>query len=581
LSAATGEGTPAPVRALIEAAGIERVVYVDDAFAAGVEDLIAALAALSPSQRAGLLHIEQAAMAEEDLWQDLVKKRWEASGRGAQLSLVDEAYAIDGGNTAPRSGFLEVLEQLVPQVEHVGLSLAQWHERSEDLIADLGEKPTLLLFDQDFSQEGGGAEEGQKLIAELERKLSDGKGGEAPAVFYGLVTHKIEAGEEPERRNEIIQESDLDPMRFVLISKQNLDGPQERLVLRLRTMLLAPTFAQLMQEVSAAVGEAGKEAVERARRMTAEDLEHMVVKSSAQEGVWPADTMLRVLQILQRAKVGESVRAKPKVIELTERLRSMADLVPDPLPSDESEDGAGDESEAEWAPGAIEVAHEEIYEDGAQVNALHLPVALGDVFERGDGAHYVVVSQPCDLEVRSKGIREPDLSHVTLAKINTAGAADGRRFDLFALPYFHRGKGESAYVELGRPKTVRAAILDSCVLNEDGRARLTLDADPPALLLPYWQLRLRELAKIFKKALADGAKLGPNASSESGKAIAGNFKLDPFPILVLDAEEKVIEWDCRRIRRICDPYARALLARFSQYYARDAYLHDIARGEPA
>lgn len=562
--------------ALIEAAGIKRLVYVDDAFAAEVEDLIATLAELSPEQRGELLGSEPGAMAEEDLWQDQVRKRWLALDQGARVSLVDEAYAKGSGDHAPRVGFLAVLQELVPGVEHVGLSLAQWRERSEALVADLAEKPTLLLFDQDFSHEGGGSEEGQKLIAELEAKLAGGEKGETPVVFYGLVTHKVKAGEEPARRNEIIDASGLDPMRFVLISKQNLDGQHERLALRLRTMLLAPTFAQLMHEVSGAVSDAAEEAIKKARRMTADDLQHMVVKSSAEEGVWPADTMLRVLQILQRAKIGESVRINPQVVELTERLRSMADLVPESESAGAEGETTGEASEDEWAPAAIEVAHMEIYEDGNQINALHLPIALGDVFERADGACYVVVAQPCDLEVRQKGVRAPDLSHIQLAKIDAGVEADKRHFAAFELPYYERGKSESAYVQLGRPKTVRAAVLDSCVLNEDGRARLEIESEPAALLLPYWQLRRKVLVKTFKKALADAAKMGPNASAETGKAIAGYFALDPFKILTLDAEAKVIEWDCRRVRRICDPYARALLARFSQYYARDAYLHDLA-----
>jgi hypothetical protein len=259
----------------------------------------------------------------------------------------------------------------------------------------------------------------------------------------------------------------------------------------------------------------------------------------------------------------------------------MADLVPESESAGAGADNemASEATEAEWAPGAIDVAHKEIYEDGEQINTLHLPIALGDVFERADGARYVIVAQPCDLEIRRKGVRNPDLSHVVLARINAGEEADKRGFAAFELPYYEPGKAESAYVQLGRPKTVRAAVLDSCVLNEDGRARLEIEAEPAAPLLPYWRLRREVLVKIFKKALTDGAKLGPNASAESGRAIAGHFTLDPFKISMLDAEAKVIEWDCRRVRRICDPYARALLARFSQYYARDAYLHDFAGSE--
>jgi hypothetical protein len=573
-----------PVKSLIEAAGIKRVIYVDDAFAAKVDDVISEMAGASPEERAEILGGDVGEMGQEDLWQERVREHWDELDARGRASLADRVYARDSDGVALKSSFVEVLSGLVPEVEHVSLTLAEWREKKGDLITEFATVPSLILFDQDYTHEQGGSDEGQRLIADLENDLgAAGETAEKPDVFYGLVSNTFKVGEEPARRNQIIDEAGLDPLRFVVISKQNLDeSDHERLAFRLRTMLLAPTFAQLMHEVSEAVSTAGAEAVKKVQKMTADDLEHMVIRSSAEEGVWPADTMLRILEIMQRAKVGRFLHSEPRVIALTERLRSLSGLLPDNVPGEESTGELADEaSEVEWAPVAVEIAHDEIYEEGDLINALHLPLALGDVFERADGFRFVVVAQPCDLEVRAGGLRAPDLSHVTLARIDDGEEGDDRRFAAFKLPYFERGQAASAYVQLNRPTTVRAAVLDACVFNADGKARLELDAEEGVLLLPYWGLRRVLLAKTFGAALDDAGKVGPNAGEETKKAIAGDFKRDPFKILDLDLEKRVIEWDCRRLCRICDPYARALLARFSQYYARDAYLHDMARGESA
>ncbi len=576
MSADQTETTAPPVKALIEAAGIKRVIYVDDAFAAEADDVVAQLAGMGAEERAALVDGDADQMAQEDLWQELVRDHWEGLEKEDQASLVDQIYSSGTGAVAPKLGFLAVLSRLVPEVEHVGLTLSEWREKKEDLIAELAEKPSLLLFDQDFSHEQAANDEGQKLISELESELSQNGGdGAKPEVFYGLVSNTVKIGEEPARRNAIIAESGIDPMRFVVMSKQNLEGDDERLALRLQTMLLAPIFARLMQEVFAAISEAGTKAVEKAKLMTAEDLQEMVVKSSAEEGVWPADTMLRILEILQREKVRESLRITPEVVNLTERLHSMAEAGPTPEDDDASV-GPEDSSEEEWAPAAVEIAHDEIYESAEHVNSLHLPIALGDIFEKNNGARYVLVAQPCDLEVRSNGERAPDLTHLRLAKISLGGDNDRRRFADFELPYFERGKSESAFVKLGRPATVRAAILDCCVLNEDGKARLEIDGDVAPLLLPYWVRRREEIAKLFTGVLASVGELDNMIDTPTKSALLGQLKRDPFPILNLDSSEKSIEWDCRRVGRLCDPWARALLARFSQYYARDAYLHDLA-----
>ena len=50
----------------------------------------------------------------------------------------------------------------------------------------------------------------------------------------------------------------------------------------------------------------------------------------------------------------------------------------------------------------------EFYDDGDEVNSLHLPIEFGDIFEDNDGNRFILVAQPCDLVVRAKGWRRSE-----------------------------------------------------------------------------------------------------------------------------------------------------------------------------
>jgi hypothetical protein len=166
-------------------------------------------------------------MDVEDVWQTRVEGLW--SGLDAVA--------------------MHALRELLPEVPSEGMSLADWNAKRDVVITELDATPTLILFDQDFHHEGGGAEDGQRLIAELQVALT-ARAPTLPDAYYGLLANTVEVDQEYQRRGEIIAAAGLDSARFVLISKQNLaDEELRRFASRLRTILLAPLFVDLMEEV--------------------------------------------------------------------------------------------------------------------------------------------------------------------------------------------------------------------------------------------------------------------------------------------------------------------------------------------
>ena len=604
------------VAELLAAAGIERVVVVDDAYAATVDDLIEILAGFSPAQRADVLGLDASELTEDGVWQERVRESWDAAERDGQVAMVDNAYSHDQELQPMESGAVETLRRLLPDTELVGYTLGEWQNKRGDVRDEMQNIPTLVLFDQDFRREEGGDEKtGQRLLNEFEADL---KGRlVADDAYYGILTNTVLPEDEHERRLEIVADASVDPRRFVLISKQHLQGDPPTFAARLRTTLLAPVMSQLMTAASEAVSNAHRAALKTAGEIPPEDMEQMVVRGSGVEGIWEPDTLVRIFEIMQRNQVREVLRDEERVVKLTKRLRTLADI--DPLEADPAADDDGDavqgtgepfagedtmapsqadrpaDGEAETvqpettepasatrkakpkrgpAPVAIGLQHDEIYESADHINTLHLPLELGDLFAKeGSDKLYVLIAQPCDLSVRRGGRRAPELSHFLLAEVGDKGERD--LFESFELPYFKRTEA-SAFVRLSRPVYTRALVLDACVLNGDGKARIDVNADAPDALLPHWRDRHVAMIEAAQEIFEHVAKQ-ENPTTKFRKAVSGHVLRDPFAPAKADADAGVIEWNCHRVRRICDPYARALLSRFSQYFARDAYLLDLAR----
>jgi hypothetical protein len=553
------------IEGLVGAVGIRRVICVDDVFARDLDYLTELLAGFDPEERGRLLSRDEVEMGQEGIWQARLREEWERRSEEERAALLDDAYAIDIDVEPVRHGFLEFLTQ-ASGITCEGLSLKDWSEKRDEIVAALDATPTLILFDQDFEHEEGGATTGERLIADLEDELKTTPTG--ADAYYGLLTNTVSTTDEHARRNEILAKTDIDPTRLVVISKQNMQDESRRIAERLRTTLLAPVFSQLVQAVSMNVSLAQEDALELASEISPEDLEHMVVRLSEREGVWAPDTLLRVLEILQRASVREALRTDQVVRDRVEQLQALAEVGFSESRSKEADAGV---------PVAVYVAHQEIYEPAEHINGLHLPIELGDVFKKGKQSLYVVVAQPCTLMVRTGGKRKPEPSHVLLAEIGSSRKGDPREVSLFELPYFDLGSGDHRFVKLGRPVMVRTLVLDACVFNADGMSRLDFKAPLPQELLPHWRQRRAYLHGKAKKIFLKAEKLPQGSGKDIQKGIAGSFEADPFTLKEISVQEEVIEWDCTRVMRIIDPYARALLTRFSQYLSRDAYLHDLAR----
>ena len=119
-------------------------------------------------------------------------------------------------------------------------------------------------------------------------------------------------------------------------------------------------------------------------------------------------------------------------------------------------------------------------------------------------------------------------------------------------------------------------VLDACVLNDDGRARVNLDADMPLALLPHWRARREELHKVASGLLTKAAKLPSSSTEDMRLAVGGSFKRDPFALTELNQDTKTIAWTAREGQNTRAVRASASGALQSVLRAR-WYLHDMGR----
>ncbi len=325
--------------------------------------------------------------------------------------------------------------------------------------------------------------------------------------------------------------------------------------------------------------EALKDALERFADLDPIDFEHMVVKSSEDEGVSELETLIRVYgliqkdqvktQILQQARVGEFAAAARKVKDIADIGRALSATSQERL---------------------HKLRREELYESDQLVNSYNDPLRNGDLFEIGEGADlklWVLVAQPCDLMVRSNGkrVREENFKVAVLAPLGTwpPGQAVGAKDGLgFALEHYDHDGAQSAIVKFADATPANLQVLDLAVFNKDGRCHLSAAADP-ALSLPSraWEKRDAELRTHFGKVtkqIEDARKAHKNPVAELlASAIIPRGAPKRSFAKYGSYDGGAYTYSIRRCGRIREPLATSLLTAYSRFLARDAHEHDYSR----
>ena len=336
--AATRETARRDAIGLLKNVGVSRIVIVDDVYAANVSDVLGICDELGGSATARLPYLDAVDPNDPDEERsDFIRDVWKTLGNSQRRRLLAEARRVsspanagevDGGAAdGPTTGdaraatSLEgVLEEL-EGVEFVPLSLSEWEEQRGEYVAGEAALETLLLFDRDFSGEGGGENEGLRLI----QQVQSGEVG-----FCGLVTHTVLLGEECAEWQKLASSHSLNPGKFVVISKERLrdEPPNYHSFLgMLRLTALSGRYEELKNMAWSIFASSVDNAKSALAGVSVLDFDRMVFASSREQSVWEPDTLLRVFGILMRRAASAGLHQDDGFLEAVAGARRVSDEV--------------------------------------------------------------------------------------------------------------------------------------------------------------------------------------------------------------------------------------------------------------
>lgn len=558
------------IQSVLERVGIERVITVDDDYNRGLQQIDAGtlytvIAALPPAQISALLHPhEDIYSPDERVFNSLFHDFWDVASDEEKTALHENVKRLK-----PDSD-VEAVETNLASIEHLPMlfgslpvekyNLHEWRGRADEVYSSSATTRTMILFDQDFKGNGGSSTEGTNLV----RTTINHQNGSH--ILCCLVSHHFHEERLQEEWKAVCKESGFHPSQVIIIPKELVLTNPKAFASLVKLSAVAPHYDRMREEVLRIT----LQGVENARDIVSElglaDLDRMVFRASDSEGVWEPDTLIRIFGIVLRSSTKEAALESQVLREASAYIRSVSGVATPAL---------------DEAKGAVwKFNRSENYEEGPQLNKLHRPTDLGDVYEKSNGKCYVLIAPPCDLMVRTeRGFRGRDadsVKEVTLAELTDLEPPPGLGWKM---DFFLQDK--VTYVHFKKTVVTRLSCLDLCVYNEAGEATFSLDDKPSPLLIPAWEKRHALSKKELEKLLALYARINPEprqkddvsrliARADGGGVFAGN----------LSPESRSLTLNLKRIGRLLAPRSTALVRAYAEFLHRDAFDHSFGAEKP-
>ncbi len=557
---------------LFAVGGVQRVVSIDDmnGIAAPVEDALALTQKLPPDDIIAIFANYPAVTAIDDLEIRLreIRNLWQNETDDTRRLLLNRlrAKAAEIESTGSQENSTEVVDEntfselpsLFAKYGLQLLSLKQWHEKQGEIITQTM-PPTLFLIDEDFSKEEGGARFSGIAIIKAVMNAAP-----ADRVLCALLTHNPRY--QPENLHEawkdLCQKQELDPSRFVLIPKKLIRDDPVGFARLVKLALLNGGVDRLKKTARDILRSAQENAHKRLNDIDIYDFDQIVFRSSRREGVWEPDTLFRVFGLFHHDETRKLAKKDPKLYAAADSIRALS-LVP---------------TKSHTAPNYNTIALQrlELYETGEYLNAHFIPIDVGDIFQKtGDSdKRYILLAQSCDLMVRPDGKRNAFTNEAVLAEIVSGPIRD--RDGHGELQFLDEDSGAQHFVSFKRTHSVKLSLLDICALNENGEALLALEKPYPDRAIPAWKLHHEKLVKEFQKIINQAENLTKQGIPvKIAAALVARPSNSALLTPNLDPAKKTVSFNLKRVARLRQPRAAALLSRFANFTARQAFDHDF------
>ena len=580
----------------LDALQIERIIIVDDDVDRALEAEPASRLKIHVRELHDQLEVLGAKYPEVDLLDALGALRPDEELREALDSLWGELDETEREQLLSRvpglvsAHLVTMFEQVAEHVDVVPRGVQSWVDADLDTLFTQDGPTTLVLFDLNLTGAGRGAEGGQGLLEDLRAKSYDN-------VFFGILTQDADTlAKETEMSASYTQASSH---AVPVLGKFRLESADE-LALGLAAFVLAEDLHQIRRHTSEIIQDAATEAVNAANTLGYYIL-LAAARSANNEGLYEASGLVRMLSTLARRHTEAALLKAPPMAEIS-RLRQVLDSNP----------GFASPSDAE------QKIIEDLYESAQHLLDTQAPTEVGDLYDftdaQGQVSKYILLAQSCDLMVRKKGIRFNGDGHFVLAKVvkqvepkvsatcaphevgeactcveehqapRKGNEAASKLIPLGRIP----GEDGEWAVNLAARAFVPPDLLDACVFGIDGRSHFPL---PTKVKVPNlaWEKRLGKLNSWWLQRRRCAVKHANDIQALSAEEKLKKQQLEALQLFALrsefgrhfsetgfisvtqtKADLLAIEVGIRRIGRLTEPHAKAMLLQFSHYHSRPA-----------
>lgn len=560
----------ATLKELIDAAGIEHVVWIDDLFDdAARSGSIASDVELRELVTRLVERRTAVAIADKTLGPDQTTDEWMAELDDLQQSgaavaeiraTLNQALGADPASPADYSdGAINAIIASFGAEMVTTVGSARWPELHRTLPVD---RRTLLIVDREFAVEGVPTPLGERILQDVVRKAT-------PKFHVVMLTRSVDQDADA-LRSELAARLEIPGHEFEVTAKTVSEEPgaaEAALCTSFQRIFTHQVCMNVTRSIREVMSANLVSAVDDLASQSVYDLDRVVFQNSLVEGASELDVLTRILLLRQRVAVDAALAAGADYFDQLARLRALRHI-----------GGALTREGHEHSPVVEQWRRDEVCDPGERLNPAHVPLACGDIFMRsGSSDYFILLGQPCDLAVRRDGHR--GTHEATFARVRTWDQAkeleDKRGFigsahHFFPIPAMPVNGNDQWRLDFRAWASVNLRLLDFAVFSGNGSVRLNIAVEPPVFLLPGWK-KLLERAKNKIRSVAgesvhpDYARLSLSSELKQGTASrAGDEVALPYA----------------RVGRLRGPWAVAAFAAFASYQARAAFDHDFARVLP-
>ncbi len=569
------------ITALLDQLNITRIVVVDDDLdEAGDQDSL-----IQVKTHFTLMRPQLSALAEAHGVDELIEDVRDPSDFGEEIrddidllwsllpaedKLTLAALIPDSGDKTSNLAALDAIKPFLPaRISYAPMSVSEWKATCEEILAE-GHPHTLVFFDRQLSEPLGGKHGGDLLVQQLHSK--DRKG-----VYCGLLTQDaVDLAGETRVSEEL---RSLVDVAVPVIGKYRIRTP-ETFVQGLQFFLHITELARVKKHTDSALTAAFE-----STKAFLNGIGYYVILASAasahDEGVFEGDGLLRLARAHFRRGTERHLATDPPAKELQLLRKATNAVISEVLPS---------------SPDARLLEWRDRFDSDEDLKNSKSPTEVGDIYELtgrdGTKTHVILLAQSCDLVVRKDGERSNAPAAFTLALLEeTTSPTETPSSRLLPVGRLHHESEHSVVVNLAKRVYLPPQVLDACVISNDGSARFPLSMSHPQALTAGWVKRPAKLRTWAKGRVAQAredidllpaAKDFPDRDKVAQRlyeaAFGPNF-VDGLISLTVNSTGAVVI-GVRRISRLVEPHAKALLVQFSQYQSRpDVPAHIMRHGK--